>query len=150
MKNLTITVMLAVIALAGCGRKEPESTAPAPTPAPAAAPAPAPPPPPAVAASPAPAEAVATSPGVTPGASGQAVYTATCFACHGAGVAGAPKLGDKADWEPRIAQGLDVLHQHAIAGYTGKKGAMPPKGGNTALPDADVMAAVDYMVKQAR
>jgi cytochrome c5 len=83
------------------------------------------------------------------GASGEAVYNQTCQVCHAAGVAGAPKLGDKADWGPRVAQGKDTLYQHAIAGFTGKKGAMPPKGGNTALPDADVKAAVDFMVSKA-
>ena len=81
--------------------------------------------------------------------SGQAVFAQTCTACHTAGIAGAPKLGDKADWGPRVAQGKDVLYKHAIAGYTGKKGMMPAKGGNTALPDADVKAAVDYMVSKA-
>ncbi|RYY90710.1 MAG: cytochrome c5 family protein, partial [Comamonadaceae bacterium] len=57
---------------------------------------------------------------------------------------------DKADWGPRIAQGNDTLYEHAIKGFQGKKGVMPAKGGNTALPDADVKAAVDYMVSQAR
>jgi cytochrome c5 len=83
-------------------------------------------------------------------ASGQAVFAQTCQVCHGAGVAGAPKLGDKADWKPRIAQGKNVLYQHAIQGFTGKKGMMPPKGGNTALADADVKSAVDYMVAQGQ
>ncbi|MBE7942698.1 cytochrome c5 family protein, partial [Ramlibacter aquaticus] len=82
-------------------------------------------------------------------ADGQGVYSRTCVACHGAGVAGAPKFGDKAAWAPRIAQGKDTLYQHAINGYTGKNGVMPPKGGNTALSDAEVKAAVDYMVGQA-
>lgn len=81
---------------------------------------------------------------------GQDTYGKACVACHGAGVAGAPKLGDKGDWGPRIAQGKDTLYKHAIEGYTGKKGMMPPKGGNTALADADVKAAVDYMVAQGK
>jgi cytochrome c5 len=84
------------------------------------------------------------------GASGQTVYTTTCALCHAAGVTGAPKLGDKADWKPRIAQGKDTLYQHALAGFLGKKGQMPPKGGNATLPDADVKAAVDYMVDQGK
>jgi cytochrome c5 len=84
------------------------------------------------------------------GAAGQDTYGKACVVCHGAGVAGAPKLGDKGDWGPRIAQGNDLLYEHAIKGYTGKKGMMPPKGGNTALADADVKAAVDYMVAQGR
>ena len=63
-------------------------------------------------------------------------------ACHGAGIAGAPKVGDKAAWEPRIKEGKNALDEAALKG----KGAMPPKGGNTSLADADVKAAVDYMV----
>jgi cytochrome c5 len=81
---------------------------------------------------------------------GQDTYGKACVVCHGAGVAGAPKLGDKSDWGPRIAQGNDVLYEHALKGFTGKKGMMPPKGGQTALPDADVKAAVDYMVAQGK
>lgn len=83
-------------------------------------------------------------------AHGQQVFSQTCVACHGAGVAGAPKVGDKADWGPRIAQGEQTLYQHAINGFQGKKGMMPPKGGNASLADGDVRAAVDYMVAQAR
>lgn len=81
---------------------------------------------------------------------GKSVYDSTCVACHGAGIAGAPKFGDKAAWKPRIAQGKDTLYQHALKGFQGKSGVMPPKGGNTALPDADVKAAVDYMVSKAQ
>ncbi|WP_313071208.1 c-type cytochrome [Melaminivora sp.] len=80
---------------------------------------------------------------------GKGVYDKTCFACHGAGIAGAPKLGDKADWGPRIAQGKDTLYKHAIQGYTGSKGVMPPKGGATNLSDDEVKSAVNYMVGQA-
>lgn len=72
---------------------------------------------------------------------GKAIYDATCAGCHGAGVAGAPKLGDKAAWAPRIAQGMPALLQNAIKG----KGAMPPKGASTAS-DAEIKAAVEYMV----
>lgn len=81
---------------------------------------------------------------------GQSVFATACVVCHGAGVAGAPRLGDKADWTPRLAQGTEVLYRHAIEGYTGSKGVMPPKGGNMNLADADVRSAVDYMVAQAR
>ena len=81
---------------------------------------------------------------------GKTVYESTCIACHGAGVAGAPKFGDKAAWAPRIAQGMETLHNHAIHGFQGKSGMMPPKGGNMSLPDADVKAAVDYMVAHAK
>ena len=77
---------------------------------------------------------------------GKKIFDASCAACHGAGIAGAPKFGDKAAWAPRIAQGITVLYAHAVGGYQGKGGVMPPKGGNTSLPDADVKAAVDYMV----
>ena len=79
-------------------------------------------------------------------ADGNATYDKVCFACHAAGLAGAPKFGDKAAWAPRIAQGKDALHAAALKG----KGAMPPKGGNPGLSDADVMAAVDYMAGAAK
>ena len=81
---------------------------------------------------------------------GKTTYDATCAVCHGAGIAGAPKFGDKAAWAPRIAQGTETLHTHALKGYQGKAGMMPAKGGNTALADADVKAAVDYMVRKAK
>lgn len=73
---------------------------------------------------------------------GKKIYEATCVACHGAGIAGAPKFGDKAQWTAHISHGMDGLYAAAIKG----KGIMPPKGGNPALSDADVKAAVDYMV----
>jgi cytochrome c5 len=78
------------------------------------------------------------------------VYSSACVACHGAGVAGAPKTGDKAGWSPRIAQGNATLYEHAIKGYQGKAGVMPAKGGNAALSDAEVKAAVDLMVAQSK
>ena len=81
---------------------------------------------------------------------GKKIYDASCMACHAAGVAGAPKLGDKANWGPRIAQGADKLHTHAIKGFQGKAGMMPPKGGNMGLKDDDVKAAVDYMVTSSK
>jgi len=83
-------------------------------------------------------------------ADGKKVFDGTCVACHGAGVAGAPKAGDKAAWGPRIAQGKDTLYKHALGGFTGKSGAMPAKGGNAGLADGDVKAAVDYMVGLAK
>jgi len=106
---------------------------------------------PAAAATPAPAAAPA-APAASATASadaGKALYNSTCTACHGAGIAGAPKVGDKAAWAPRIAQGKDTLYQHAINGFQGKAGVMPPKGGSSAA-DADVKAAVDYMVAAAK
>jgi len=81
---------------------------------------------------------------------GKATYTQACVACHGTGVAGAPKLGDKAGWAARIKQGNAVLYERAIKGFQGKAGLMPAKGGNPALGDANVKAAVDYMVSQAK
>jgi len=77
---------------------------------------------------------------------GKSVYDASCAACHTAGVAGAPKFADKAAWAPRLKQGVPALYEAAIKG----KGAMPPKGGNVALADGDVKAAVDFMVGQAK
>jgi cytochrome c5 len=78
-------------------------------------------------------------------ADGKAVYEKACVACHASGVAGAPKLGDKAAWAPRIKQGMDALYATSIKG----KGAMPPKGTH-AGPDSEVKAAVDYMVSKSK
>ena len=77
---------------------------------------------------------------------GATIYQNLCGGCHTAGVAGAPKLVS-AEWTARIAQGMDVLHQHAIEGYQGQAGLMPPKGGNPALTDEQVVATVDWMVE---
>lgn len=76
----------------------------------------------------------------------ETVFQQGCVACHGAGIAGAPKLGDKAAWAPRIAQGKDVLYKHALQGFQGKNGVMPAKGGRADFTDQSVMNAVDYMV----
>ena len=81
--------------------------------------------------------------------SGPQVYNSACVACHGAGVAGAPIPGTQEQWAPRIAQGLGVLTDHAINGYSGSLGYMPPKGGRMDLSDDDVAAAVEYMVSEA-
>ncbi len=83
-------------------------------------------------------------------ARGRAVYEQSCASCHGAGVAGAPKLGDQAAWKDRINQGLRTLESRSISGFQGKFDFMPAKGGNAALSDKDVKAAVAYMVEQAR
>lgn len=106
-----------------------------------AAPAPA-------AATTAPAAAAAAAPAAA--VDGEATYKAACSACHGLGIAGAPKPGDKAAWAARIAQGTDVLHRHAIEGFKGQAGFMPAKGGRVDLSDAAVAAAVDYMVAGSR
>ena len=79
-------------------------------------------------------------------ADGKAVYEATCAMCHAAGVANAPKLGDKAAWKARIETGKPAL----LASVTNGKGSMPPKGGNAALTADDLSAAVDYMVGAAK
>ncbi len=81
---------------------------------------------------------------------GQKTYQAACFACHGTGAAGAPKLGDKAAWKSRIAKGMGTLNSHAIKGFKGKTGFMPAKGGRADLSDAAVKAAVQYMVDQSK
>lgn len=78
-------------------------------------------------------------------ASGKAVYDSTCSACHAFGAAGAPKLGDKAAWAPRLRD-MAALNASAIKG----KGIMPAKGGNSSLSHADVIAAVAYMTSQSK
>ena len=80
------------------------------------------------------------------GGKGKSTYDTVCMACHAAGVAGAPKFGDKAAWAPRIKTGKEALYNSALHG----KNAMPPKGGNASLPDDAVKAAVDYMVSAAQ
>jgi len=141
MKRLPLSLALCALALvAACGKQE------------AAAPAAAP-------AAPAPATATTTTtttttavaaPAAAENTAGKSVYGKVCAMCHAAGVAGAPKPGDKADWAPRIAQGNDTLYKHAIDGFTGSKGQMPARGASTTLKDDEVKAAVDYMVAQSR
>ncbi len=77
---------------------------------------------------------------------GEQVYKAVCTNCHQTGVAGAPKLGDKAAWAPHLMHGTDGLLQSALKG----KGAMPPKGGNPSLSDDEVRAAIEFMVSQSK
>ncbi len=79
------------------------------------------------------------------GADGKKVYEASCQACHGGAVPGIPHVGKKEDWAPRIKQGKDTLHKHALEGFN----AMPAKGGNGSLSDDEVKAAVDYMANQS-
>lgn len=130
---MTLAALMLAALLAGCGDKQP-GPAPAPTTAPAAAPAPAPTP--------------AAAP-VAENELGKSVYGKTCAMCHAAGVAGAPKPGDKADWGPRIAQGKETLYKHALEGFTGAKGMMPARGGAASLSDAEVKAAVDFMADKS-
>ena len=106
-----------------------------PAPAPAAAPAAAEP------------EAPAAAAPVADLAKGKTVYDTACFVCHASGAAGAPLLGNKAQWEARIAQGMDALNASAI---NGKLPGMPPKGGRMDLSDEDVLSAVAYMVDQVK
>lgn len=85
-----------------------------------------------------------------PSRDGQQVYQASCVACHDAGIAGAPKVSDKGQWATRIAKGVDTLYASAVNGVQGKAGVMPAKGGNPALSDAEVKAAVDFMIAQSK
>lgn len=96
----------------------------------------------------APVAAAATAAVAAPAApeSGDAVYDMVCAACHGGGIAGAPKTGDAAAWAPRRAEGVATLYRHAIEGYTGSTGTMPAKGGRTDISDDLVKAAVDHML----
>jgi cytochrome c5 len=83
--------------------------------------------------------------------SGPQIYNAACIVCHAPpGVGGAPPIGDTAAWGPRIAQGAETLHMHALEGFQGSTGFMPAKGGRVDLSDAEVVAAVDYMVEQSQ
>lgn len=96
------------------------------------------------------AAATAMSESVAEAMSGEDVYKLACVACHGAGVAGAPKFGDATAWTTRIDQGMDTLVSRAIGGYQGSAGYMPPKGGRTDLSDDAVRASVEYMVAAVR
>jgi cytochrome c5 len=81
---------------------------------------------------------------------GKSVFDVACSACHGTGIAGAPRIGDKAAWAPRVAQGTATLEKHAIEGFQGQSGMMPAKGGRTDLSDDAVRAAVEYLASQGR
>lgn len=125
----------------------PAATAPAATPAPTTETA-------AATSSAAPAATTAAAPATdtaqqaAPAASidGEKIYRSICFSCHDVGIANSPKLGDKAVWAPRLAAGQASLYTHALNGLN----AMPAKGGNPALSDAEVKAAVDWMAAQAQ
>lgn len=180
LKRTTFLSLFFLALLAGCGKEEPKEAPPAPEPAmPEKMPMEAPPAPEAAMPEAAPEAAMpesapeAAMPEKAPieapaapeaaiaipavpvdtaqsGDMGKKVYDGLCFSCHTAAIAGAPKFGDKAAWAPRIEQGKDTLYMHAISGFTGKTGVMPPKGGNMGLSDDEVKAAVDYMVAQAQ
>ena len=138
----TLIVLTCAAALAACGKPEPVAPAENST-ASVAPPA---------------SSAFANAPSLVPAAAapvapehaeGKRMFDKNCGLCHGAGVGGAPRPGDKANWAPRIAQGVDILHRHALEGFNGGAGYMPARGGVKAT-DAEVKAGVDYMVAQSR
>ena len=100
----------------------------------------------AIKAPPGPTAEAAGSSGQAMPTSGKALFEQTCSACHGAGIAGAPKAGDKAAWASHISKGLPTLYDHALHGFTGPDGTMPAKGGRADVPDPMVEQAVNYMV----
>jgi len=130
-QNIILAAIMA-LTLSACGNDAPapEKSKPAASPQ-AAAPAPAPTP-------------------VASGGEGEKIYKKVCALCHSSGVAGAPIPGNHGDWDARIAQGNDVLYKHAIEGFTGEKGMMPPRGGGSSLTDDEVKAGVDYMVSKLK
>jgi cytochrome c5 len=80
---------------------------------------------------------------------GEQVFNMVCYACHAPpGAGGAPVIGDAAAWDPRVAKGLPTLEDHALHGFQGEKGFMPPKGGRVDLPDDEIIEAVQYMVSK--
>ena len=81
---------------------------------------------------------------------GTQVYEQVCSACHGLGIAGAPKAGDAAAWGPRVAKGKTVLYDHALHGFTGQAGTMPAKGNRLDIPDALIEQGVDHMVEMVK
>lgn len=150
MKAVKFLPFVIVIALAACGEKnatkEPapaDKSASASISAPAASVAM-----PVAAAPAAPAAPAAITASAAPSAAdlakGEKIYTTTCQACHAAAVLGAPKFGDKASWDPRVAKGKDALYTSALNGFK----MMPPRGGNAGLKDDEIKAAVDYMVSK--
>lgn len=82
--------------------------------------------------------------------SGTATFNSTCAMCHKNGLMGAPKFGDSSEWSNRRKQGKEILYSHAINGFKGEKGMMPPKGGKAKLSDTEVKAAVDYMLANSK
>lgn len=151
MNALKLLPLALGIALTACGQKNPQQAQASPAPADTAAATPAAPP----AAAPAPESTAPAAPAASAPATaaagggdlvlGEKVFGTTCVTCHGAGVLGAPKVGDKTAWGPRIAQGKDTLYTHALGGFK----MMPARGGNAALKDEEVKAAIDYMVSKA-
>lgn len=81
---------------------------------------------------------------------GEEIYKNVCITCHQPGIVGAPKLGDKANWTPRLNQGIATLFAHSLYGFKGNTGVMPPKGGQLQAPNEDIKAAVAYMISQVQ
>jgi cytochrome c5 len=134
---LSIGLLSMLSMLAGCGQSSDPSPVTSPvTEKPVAA----------NAASPAPAASSSPPSASADSTAGRQVYLQTCAFCHDKGIAGAPRLGDSMIWGPRLARGIDALYASAIQG----KGTMPARGGNPALSNADVEAAVDYILAQSR
>lgn len=88
----------------------------------------------------------AATPDLATLAIGEKVYKSTCGICHKSGLNGAPRMGSRKDWEPRLAQDNEVLYGHAVNGFRGSKGSMPSRGSNARLSETEVKAAVDYIV----
>lgn len=128
-KTARSLVLIAVLGLTGCGKQD--TATPATTTAPVS-------------------QAAPQSTASTENTVGKSVYDKVCALCHAAGVSGAPKPGDRADWAPRIAQGDELLYKHALEGFTGAKGLMPARGTGANLSDDEVKAAVRYMVDASR
>lgn len=136
--NKFIPALLIAVALTACGNKDEAKTA---APAQSAA----------EASTPVEAAKTAEMPAADEqAAKGEKLFKGTCSMCHQTGAAGAPIIGKKDEWSARIAQGMPMLYDHAIKGFTGKKGLMPAKGANPAAKDEDVKAAVDYMVNKSK
>ena len=81
---------------------------------------------------------------------GKTIFGNLCHTCHENAATGAPVISNKAEWAPRVAEGLDTLVKHATEGFTGKKGVMPARGGNPSLTDAQVKATVEWMLTQVK
>ncbi len=133
MQKTTLTAIASLMLLSGCGGRNGESAVPAPSV-------------PQFQLSEVKPQTASDDPDLI---TGERVYKGTCSICHRSGMSGAPRIGSKEDWEPRLAQGKEILYDHAIHGYRGKKGSMPSRGSNVRLSDSEVRAAVDYMVANA-
>lgn len=146
-RTLTIVALMAVLSMAAACEKK-DQTPPTPQTTEQAPPAAAPATPQETA--PAPSAGTTAGGGEADQQKGEKVYNEVCATCHGQGVAGAPRIGDKEAWKPRIAKGMDALVKNSIQGFQGNQGVMPPKGGVQSLSDEDVAAAVAYMVDKSR